>query len=126
MRKDIALQNVTFWICSPKSGIHDGVILPPGRRFTRDFLRGEVLGHFDDRMAETRNEKRSNGTFLQIENARPQLAQAKSDSLDFQRLIHPPYSPDTTPCHFWLFRSLQIKLEAMPCAIPSAVLRAAK
>jgi hypothetical protein len=65
-----------------------------GRRFDSDFFIGEVLDYFDDQRAETRKRKRSNGAFLHLDNAQPQLAQAKFDSLSINRLSHSPYSPD--------------------------------
>jgi hypothetical protein len=64
-------------------------MLPPGRRFDHDCLIDEVLDHCNDRSAEMKKKKRSNGTFLQIDHVRPHLVQAKFDSLGIHRLSHP-------------------------------------
>lgn len=50
------------------------------------------------------------GVILQQDNARPHIANrtmAKIEELGWERLIHPPYSPDIAPSDYYLFRSLQ-------------------
>jgi hypothetical protein len=79
------------------------------------------MDHFDNRTAETRKKKRPNGTFIHFDNFRSQLAQAQFDSLGIHSLGHPSYSPDITPCDFWLFGYVKRKLEGVSFAIPNAL-----
>jgi hypothetical protein len=64
-------------------------MLLPGARFNHDRFIDEVLDHCNDQSAEMRKKKRSNGTFLQIDNVRSHLVEAKFDSLGIHRLSHP-------------------------------------
>ncbi|GFR33239.1 histone-lysine N-methyltransferase SETMAR [Trichonephila clavata] len=51
-----------------------------------------------------------NGFLLHHDNARPHIARYVVDVLqqnNVEVLPHPPYSPDLTPCDFWLFPQLQ-------------------
>lgn len=53
------------------------------------------------------------GIILQQDNARPHIAHltvSKIEELGWERLIHPPYSPDAAPSDYHLFRSLQHSL----------------
>ncbi|GFV83780.1 mariner Mos1 transposase [Trichonephila clavipes] len=50
-----------------------------------------------------------NGLLLHHNNARPHIARCVLDVLqqNVEILPHPPYSPDKTPCDFWLFPQLK-------------------
>jgi histone-lysine N-methyltransferase SETMAR len=53
------------------------------------------------------------GTLLHIDNATPQTARKSREAIEALRLRqvpHPPYSPDISPCDFWLFGYLKGKL----------------
>ena len=50
------------------------------------------------------------GVVFHYDNARPDSAGItcnKIEELDWEKLPHPPYSPDITPSDYHLFRSLQ-------------------
>ncbi len=53
------------------------------------------------------------GPVFQQDNARPHVARRSLEiieQLGWERLIHPPYSPDVAPSDYHLFRSLQHSL----------------
>jgi hypothetical protein len=43
-------------ICFSKSGSYDVMMLPPGKRFDRDFFIDEVLERYDEHRSEMRKE----------------------------------------------------------------------
>ncbi|GFX04225.1 histone-lysine N-methyltransferase SETMAR [Trichonephila clavipes] len=56
-----------------------------------------------------------NGFLLHHDNARPHIALCVlnvSQRNNVEILPHPPYSPDKTPCDFWLLPQLKKPLEA--------------
>jgi hypothetical protein len=62
-------------------------MLPPGERFSRDFLIDEVLERYDENRSETRKE---NGEWItwqvfHIDNARVRPVQLQSDSMVIHR-----------------------------------------
>ncbi len=65
------------------------------------------------------NEKRPEIACLWIlhqNNARPHIASIVCNFLEKREIptvAHPPYSPDLTPCDFWLFPSLKKALQGL-------------
>ena len=50
------------------------------------------------------------GIKLLCDNARPHMSKIAGDIIDdigFEVIDHPPYSPDLSPCDFWLFPELK-------------------
>jgi hypothetical protein len=70
-----------------------------------------MLDDFDKERAQMRPKKRARHTCLHLDNAPIDRADDDFDRLGITRLFHPPYSPDLTPCDFWLFGNLKTKLE---------------
>ncbi|XP_011069255.1 PREDICTED: histone-lysine N-methyltransferase SETMAR-like [Acromyrmex echinatior] len=79
----------------------------------------EVVHHEMDRLQEAIKEKRPElinrkGVVFHHNNARPHtslMTCQKLRELDWEVLMHPPYSPDLAPSDYYLFRSLQNSLD---------------
>lgn len=66
-------------------------------------------------------------TLLHHDNARPHTSHATVnaiDSLNFDVLVHPPYSPDLAPCDFYMFPLLKRHLKGQKFTSNMAVKRA--
>jgi hypothetical protein len=80
-------------------------------KFNRVFFIKNVLADFDEELWRKRPMKRSRDTFLHLDNATPHWAPQDFDRLGIARLLHPPDSLDLALCDFWLFGTLEKKLE---------------
>lgn len=85
-------------------------ILKPGEMITGDRYRSQLL-HLNQALQEKRQKNRikHNKVILLHDNARPHCAnQVKEtlETLNWEVLPHPPYSPDIAPSDFHLFRSM--------------------
>ncbi|GFT94998.1 mariner Mos1 transposase [Trichonephila clavipes] len=69
-----------------------------------------------------------NGFLLPHDNAQPNITLCVLDVLqqnNVEILPHPPYSPDLTPCDFWLFPQLKKPLRGKHFASNRARVKAA-
>ncbi|GFW15839.1 histone-lysine N-methyltransferase SETMAR [Trichonephila clavipes] len=69
-----------------------------------------------------------NSFLLHHDNARPHIARCVLDvsqQNNVEILLHPSYSPDLTPCDFWLFPQLKIPLRGKRFASNEACVKAA-
>jgi hypothetical protein len=98
------------------------MILPSGERFNQDFFINEVFERYDKHRSEPRAQNRSYRTLLHIDNTPLHLVHSKFDPFGIHRLPHPHHGPDITPCDFWLFGYLKMKLGEMFFNIPAVVL----
>ncbi|GFW58746.1 histone-lysine N-methyltransferase SETMAR [Trichonephila clavipes] len=70
-----------------------------------------------------------NGFLLHHDNARPHTARSVlnvSQQNNIDNLPHPPYSPDKTPCDFWLFPQLKKPLRGKRFASNKTCVKAAE
>jgi len=85
-------------------------LLKPGDSITGDRYRLQLI-----RLSRALREKRSeyeqryDKFILLHDNARPHVAKVKKylETLKWNVLLHPPYSPDIAPSDYWLFRRMQ-------------------
>ena len=76
-------------------------------------MTGEFYSENCPREVERVYKKRRLGTEardikLFHDNARPQMWKIFRETIEdigFEVIDHPPYSPDLSPCYFWLFQS---------------------
>jgi histone-lysine N-methyltransferase SETMAR len=80
------------------------VMLPAGQSFNKEFFAGTVLPRIVDDRALSRPQLETSGSFHDRDKAH--LTSGKYDKFEIKRLRHPPYSPDLTPCDFWLLKSV--------------------
>jgi histone-lysine N-methyltransferase SETMAR len=90
-------------------------MLPAGQSFNMDFFRGTVLPTIAEDRAQTRPKLKARRTFLHLDNARPHLTPEQYNDYGITRLPHPPYSPDLSPCDFWVFGYLNHCLAGRVC-----------
>ncbi|GFV53160.1 histone-lysine N-methyltransferase SETMAR [Trichonephila clavipes] len=70
-----------------------------------------------------------NGFLLHHDNARPHIPRCVLDvsqQNNVEILPHPPYSPDLTPCDFWLFPQIKKPLKAKRFVSNKASVKAAE
>jgi hypothetical protein len=88
------------------------VALPKGTKFNTDYY----ISHIFDPLAEwRRNQVGGSARTLHVhaDNARPHTAKMDNDFLagnGMKRAPDPPYSPDLTPCDFYLFGYIKGRL----------------
>lgn len=95
-----------FWDCE---GIIHHEYLPNNQTITSEFYQQQL-----DRVKAKLAEKRPallnrRGVLFHQDNARPHVSAStilKLNSLGWELMVHPPYSPDLAPSDFHLFRSL--------------------
>jgi transposase len=88
--------------------------LPKGTRFNQDYFIDTVLPNL---YSEKRRITRHNGlpSFLvHMDNSGCHNGAKIAEKLEkrhMKRAPHPPYSPELSPCDFWLFRILKQKMK---------------
>nr|CAP20021.1 transposase [Eriphia verrucosa] len=99
----------TFWDCK-------GVLMldyaPRGRTITGQYY-AEELARLKECIRQKRRGKLSHGVLLLHDNApvhKARVAQVALCECEFEKLNHPPYSPDLAPGDYFLFRHLKAAL----------------
>ena len=102
--------------------------VPKGSSVTGKFYRESVLTQFVDFYQKLRPHTGVHGIKLLHDNAparKSAIVQEYLKESGLNVLDHPPYSPDLSPCDFWLFQRLKEMLAGHPfesrCGIGSAV-----
>ena len=102
--------------------------VPKGSSVTRKFYRESVLTHLVDFYQKGRPRTGVRSIKLLHDNAQAHKSATVQEYLEesgLDVLDHPPYSPDLSPCHFWLFPRLKETLAGHRfescCGIGSAV-----
>jgi hypothetical protein len=78
------------------------------------FFTETVLPSIEKKLAEYHPKLRTTATHLHIDNAKActsEMSIEKIEGLGFILVPQPPYSPDLTPCDFFLFRYLKEHFE---------------
>ena len=94
------------------SGIWD-ICVPKGQRVTGEFYANSCIAAVEQHYKERRPRTICKGLRILHDNARPhktRLVKDTLESLGIVELQHPPYSPDLSPCDFWLFNNLKSHL----------------
>jgi len=89
------------------TGIKVVSMVPRNTSFTKNLFVESVLDDLKKEVNKTRPSRLGSGMYLHIDNAKPQCANTQITELGFQRLTHPPYSPDLAPSDFYLFGRLK-------------------
>jgi histone-lysine N-methyltransferase SETMAR len=90
--------------------------LPHGQNFNSQFFTETILPSLVAGLSVYRPKLKAAGAHLHIDNAKPhnsQLSIQKIKEYGFIRVPQPPYSPDLSPCDFFLFGYLKSQLEGM-------------
>ena len=96
---------------------HQGILLdhavPHGTTVTSEYYRAVLRDNLRPAIRKKRPQLLQEGVILLHDNALPHVAQIVKDQLaswGWESLDHPPYSPDLSPCDFFLFGRLKSKL----------------
>lgn len=86
--------------------------VPSKQTINAEYFKG-VLGKFLEHLRKKRPDLIISGYLLHMDNARPHTARVTQEFLTkkgIKLLDHPPYSPDLSPCDFFLFPELKKNL----------------
>ena len=97
-RPDFRAKKVMYAIAFDAYGPVAQVCVPKGQNVTGDFYCTHVLAEVSKHYTERRQRTGPRGIKLLHE------------TIGMQTLNHPPYSPDLSPCDFWLFSKLKCHL----------------
>jgi len=89
------------------------IVVPEGKTVNGEFYGNEVLPNVFKKFREIRNRKTVQNVMLYHDNALPhkhQLVKRLLQQEQVNLLPHPPYSPDLSPCDFFLFPRLKKEL----------------
>lgn len=109
-RKTITSKKTMFSIFFSLRGFLVVKTLPSGQKFNSQFMIDIVIPELCSKMQQFRQKSGAKGTFLHFDNAtchKSQTTQNKIASCGIKTIHHPPYSPDLSPCDFWLFGRLK-------------------
>jgi hypothetical protein len=88
--------------------------LPAGARFTQEYFINGILPDILDEKQRILRRNRRDDFFVHMDNSMCHNGRKVTDEFDnrkLQRGAHPPYSPDLSPCDFWLFGILKQKMK---------------
>jgi hypothetical protein len=101
--------------------------LPETERFNSEFFTGTILPSLVRSVSLLRPKMQAQGYWLHIDSAKPYnsvLSLHKTEELGFTRLPQSPYSPDLTPCDFFLFGYLKKEPQGMNFRCQNGVISA--
>lgn len=109
-RRNIHGSKVMLCIWWDQLGVIHYELLKSGQTINGDLYRQQI-GRLSAALKEKRPQfaKRRESVIFQHDNARPHIAATvknKLQSLNWEVLPHPPYSPDIAPSDYYLFRSM--------------------
>jgi histone-lysine N-methyltransferase SETMAR len=112
---------------------HEGLLLdhavPRGTSVTATYYRDILREKLRPAIRKKRPNLLRNGVILLHDNARPHTAQVVTEllaSYNWEALPHPAYSPDLSPCDFFLFGKLKSKLRGQEFQTEDAINQATK
>jgi len=85
-------------------------VLPQDHKFDSDFMTNIIIPEIVTQMHEFRPKMGPKDVYLHMDNApchNAKVTTTKIESFEMRRIPHPPYSPDISPCDFWLFGKLK-------------------
>jgi hypothetical protein len=88
--------------------------LPSGGRFTQNYFINTVLPDLIHERGQILRRIRRADFFVRMDNSMCYNGRKVTDELEnlkFVRVAHPPYSPDLSPCDFWLFGTWKQKIQ---------------
>ena len=113
-KKMINSEKVMIFVSFNCKGIISINALPTNTRFTSTYMCESILPEMTENANVEIAKYTKHHKLLHIDNARPHTAKAtlaKIKALGWEKLEHPPYSPDISPCDFFLFGYLKNELK---------------
>jgi hypothetical protein len=87
--------------------------LPAGARFTQEYFINSILSDILEEKQRILRRNHRGDFFVHMDNSICHNGRKVTDEFanrKLQRVSHPPYSPDLSPCDFWLFGMLKQKM----------------
>ena len=109
-RTDFRAKKVLYAIAFDAYGPLAQVCVPNGQTVTGKFYSTQVISAVEKRYIERRPKTGARGIKLLHDNASSHKTKQVANHIEeigMQTLDHPPYSPDLSPCDFWLFSKLK-------------------
>ena len=97
-------------------GIQSIVFLPKNNKFNSRFFIDVVLKELEDNVRKRRSKKGLRDCIIHMDNAkvhRSKISGEKLSSLGVIEMTQPPFSPDISPCDFYLFGKLKEYLKTI-------------
>ncbi|KAA6375984.1 MAG: putative mariner mos1 transposase, partial [Streblomastix strix] len=114
-RKRIADEKRMFTVCFSGGGIQFVHFLPKGTTMDSKVFTSEVIKPLQQKYIKEYHAKRGE-YYLHFDNApihKSQYTQTYINAGIFSVLKHPPYSPDISPCDYYLFGLLKQELKGI-------------
>lgn len=109
-KAEIHVKKIMYAVFFRSTGIVKVIKLGKGERITKEWYTNICLPRVFAAISESRPKCGVKGIILHHDNARPHKASLTTEylnSMGVELLQHPPYSPDLSPCDFWLFKNLK-------------------
>ena len=104
-----------FW---SSSGMHIIRMLPPGEKFIKSYFIDEVMVPLMEALSQKKGMKKKKRIFFHFDDASPHSIDRTLSEMGYNRLPHPPYSPDLAPSDFFLFGYLKNLIEGKEFETP--------
>lgn len=88
--------------------------LQQGTKFNATYFIENILPKIDSFYRSFRQKNGAKNVILNLDNSRlhnAKMSSFKMNQYGIKRMEHPPYSPDISPCDFWLFGFIKEKLK---------------
>ncbi len=118
-KAEIHVKKIMYAVFFRSTGIVKVVKLGKGETVTKEWYANICLPQVFAAISERRPKSGVKRIILHHDNARPHKASLTAEYLDqmgVELLPHPPYSPDLSPCDFWLFKNLKKHLRGQKFA----------
>ena len=112
-KRMIQTEKLMFFCAFSCYGIVSIDVLPNHATFNSTYVCNTILPNLKERVCAHIKNKTTHRLILHMDNAKPHNAKKtmeKIKELGFNRLKHPPYSPDISPCDFFLFGYVKSQL----------------
>ena len=108
--KNFHRKKVIVSVFFSSNGVQSVMFLPKNERFTSEFFHINIISDLETNIKKKRPVKGLKDIILHFDNAKTHTSKAsleKLSTLGINRMPHPLYSPDISPCDFYLFGKLK-------------------
>lgn len=127
-RKSIADKKIMVSVFFSRKGVEGITVLKSGEKATAKWYRDFCLDPLIQNWNNTHSTPTSSKLKIHHDNARPHTSNIINEYIKDQEnvdiLKHPPYSPDLSPCDFWLFPNIKNKLKGTKFTSESSLFEA--
>lgn len=113
-KRGVFSEKIMVTVFFSQYGIHMIDFLPQGQRFNTVYFIEHCLRPLARSLTEQRPVSGAEKVFVHFDNARPHTSKASKAAmkeLGLRQMSQPPFSPDISPCDFFLFGALKQRLQ---------------